>query len=75
MQTVFNCASQPAATLCNGVNVLTGGCVVRNVFTGACVTTCAQACGTLNQTVCPAGSVLVSSGDRRYRGTQPPCAR
>ncbi|MFT3713794.1 MAG: peptidoglycan DD-metalloendopeptidase family protein [Archangium sp.] len=56
VQTLFNCSSEPAATICNGVNVLTGGCVARNPFNGACLTTCAQVCGTINQTVtvaCP----------------------
>lgn len=50
VERVFSCSSQPAKAICDGVQQVTGGCVAKD-WTGKCVKTCADLCGTIERTV------------------------
>lgn len=52
---VFDCKSEPAQSICDGVQVVSGGCVVPD-FHGGCAKTCADLCSAVTTVVtqpCP----------------------
>lgn len=50
VERVFSCANGPAKALCDGMQSLTGGCVLRDPL-GRCTATCNELCQTVERTV------------------------
>ncbi|HWB74255.1 MAG TPA: peptidoglycan DD-metalloendopeptidase family protein [Nannocystaceae bacterium] len=50
VERVFSCSNQPAKAICDGVQSVTGGCIAKD-WSGKCITTCADVCGTIERTV------------------------